>query len=126
MKHYQEVKRLFLVYLEGDIEAHERGDFSSIGEASFWGFISPDGNGGDLDEDRLEVAFEFWDRWIDARNHNWGYHRGVERDDWPVIARQIRQGLLEEWDVDKMRDNLVFNPPPKPGKVSLWARLFSK
>ena len=36
-----------------------------------------------------------WDFWKDARNHGWGYYPGVEQKDWPIIARQIHQGIAE-------------------------------
>lgn len=42
-----------------------------------------------LDAPELERAFTFWDWWIDARNHDWRYHEGIARDDWPRLARHV-------------------------------------
>lgn len=111
-------------HLEQDIEAHERGDYERIGEA-FDALPPLDYCDEDSEQERRRVslAVEFWDSWIDARNHFWQHYPGVERDDWPVIARQICQGLREGWDSDRMWGNPVLNRPPRPSKTSLWRRL---
>lgn len=123
----EEAKQFVLLRLERDIAAHERGDYGAIGRMMDLVPSLADCDARDDDEaDRVSTAINFWDRWIDARNHDWGYYPGVERDDWPIIARQICAGLREGWDTDRMHDNFVFNPPPRPPKVSWLTRLFSK
>lgn len=120
-----ELRAFILKHLMQDIELHEKGSYSEIGR---WHDNMPPifdecAIEDELEAERLLIAENFCDRWSDARNHEWGYYRGVEEKDWPVIARQIYQGIVEKWEPDKMLDNYVFNPPPSPPRISLWQRL---
>ncbi len=114
-------KRFFLDNILRDIEAHESGRFHEIGT---WQKTLPAWEKCDdiEEETRHLIACDFCDCWMDAANHQWRYHDGVEEKDWPIIARQIYRGLDEGWAPDAMRDNFVFNSPPEPPKVSLWQR----
>ena len=127
MNSCDEVRHFLIYHLERDIEAHERGDFEAIAQDEY---SCPSLEGcADVDteeEERLLTALEFWDGWKDARNHNWAYYPGVQRDDWPLLARQICLALRESWDVGRMRDNPVFDRPFEPTKDSWWKRLFCK
>ncbi len=120
METYEEVKRLLLVYLERDIAAHERGDWETFGQGEFGSFL--EGDGTDADALRLFLAEEFRIAWMNAAKKNWN-SLGIERNNWPVIARQICQGLREDWDADRMQYNPVFNPSPRPPKIPFWRRL---
>ena len=115
-------KRFFLENILRDIEAHETGRFDEIGA---WEKTMPRWEEcvGEDEELRHLTAYEFCDFWRDARNHDWHYYPCVEEKDWPIIARQIYRGLDESWEPDEMRNNLVFNPPPKPPKLPLKQRL---
>lgn len=112
----------FIEHLERDIASHETGRIWDIGESEIdmpEYFLCED----DLAEERLGLASTFWDCWVDARNHGWGYYRGMDEADWPVVARQIVRGLREKWEPERMRENAVFDPPPAPPRVSLWQRV---
>lgn len=117
------IKAFLLEHLERDIAAHERGDFSLIGQGKAQRPFRENCTGGDdEEEERLVIAWDFWDRWTDARNHDWGYYPGVERDDWPLIARQIGEGLRAGWSSDRMRENAVFSPAPRSPHTGFWRR----
>ena len=120
-----ETKALVLKYLMQDIEAHEAGRYAEIGkgERDFLNEYDKLYDDENVEIELCFVVYEFWDRWRDARNHEWGYYPGVEENDWPIIARQIYQGIAEEWEPERMRDNFVFNPPPRAPRVSLWQRI---
>ena len=100
----------FIEHLERDIEAHESGRFDEIGvaerDAPEWDLIEDE-----IERHRMGVAYNFGDMWADARNHDWAYYPGVERDDWPHIARQICRGLRDNWTPQQMMNNEVFDPP---------------
>ena len=124
MSFYDYCTGYFVRHLEHDIEAHEAGHFAEIGLAFN---DAPDWT---LDEEkdregfeRLAIVYSFWDYWIDARNHDWRYYRGVEAEDWPLIARQMCRGLREKWPPERMEDNAVFNPPPAPPREGFWRQL---
>jgi hypothetical protein len=75
------------------------------------------------DCDKLHVALEFWDGWIDARNHNWLYYPGVAADDWPRLARGIADDLQQDRDITDERVLERFDFRRRAGRSSLRARL---
>ena len=122
MSFYDYAAEFFVRHLEHDIEAHEQGRYEEVGaafdDAPEW---SLDEQADEEGAHRLGIAYTFWDEWIDARNHDWGYYPGVGRDDWPLRARQICQGLREKWEPERMDNALVRSPAPP--RVLLWRRL---
>lgn len=75
--------------LLADADAHEGNRFEDIGERY------DDVLAGLLPlKDRwtlhVSVALEFWDGWVDARNHDWQYYPGIARDDWPRAGTRHR------------------------------------
>lgn len=119
-----EIKQFLLKHLAQDIEAHESKRYREIGSSEpNTPSLEECGEADEEEHHRLSIAIDFWDRWQDARNHGWAHYRGVEEKDWPAIARQICQGLSEQWEPDRMMDNFVFNPPPLPPRTPLWQRV---
>ena len=113
----------FIEHLERDIEAHQSGRVWEVG-ASDNDTPPYDEIADEEQASRLGAAWNFRDRWMDARNHDWGYYPGVAEADWPIIARQIVRGLREGWSSEQMMDNAVFNPPLAPPRQSWWRRVF--
>lgn len=80
--------------LLSDADAHEGGRFDEIAEryddilAELLPFE-------DSWPPQVSVAFEFWDGWVDARNHDWQYYSGITQEDWPRLARDIARSLRE-------------------------------
>lgn len=107
-----------------DIEAHEQGRYSEIGgyDERYVKLDKCDEED-ETEAERLSLALQLWEGWEDSRNHDWGYYPGVEQKDWPIIARQIYQGIVEKWEPNRMSDNFLFNPPKLPPNVSLWQRI---
>lgn len=80
--------------LLADADAHERERFHEIGERYDDVFAAPL----PLKDHWMPttaVAFEFWDGWVDARNHGWHYYPGISRDDWPRLARDVARSLRD-------------------------------
>lgn len=120
------LRQFLLESLEQDIAAHEKGLYFEVGQSQQ---NMPDWKACEAEDDaeshRLLIAINFMDSWQDARNHGWHFYPGVEEKDWPILARQIRQGLAEHWEPDEMTDNFVFHPPPPQPRTPLWQRLKS-
>ena len=52
----------------------------------------------------LAVAVAFWDAWSDERKRSYpGNFEGIDRADWPVLARIIAAALLAGQDVEEPR-----------------------
>jgi hypothetical protein len=49
--------------------------------------------------DRLLIALNYWEGWIDARNHNWQYYEGMREADWPQLARSIVADLEADREI---------------------------
>ena len=98
MLNYPEAKQLMIDSLTHDALVHESGQFGDIGE----GFDSldyklPRNQGPEFDQ--LLIALNFWDGWIDARNHDWKYYQGIGQTDWPRLARSIASDLAQDKEV---------------------------
>ena len=53
--------------------------------------------------DKLFIALNFWDGWIDARNHDWEYYDPIQARDWPVLARSIAERIEADAEVTDTR-----------------------
>lgn len=73
--------------------------------------------------DKLFVALTFWDAWIDARNHDWRYYKGVEREDWPRLARSIVADLQADREITNPVVRQLFDPSNSPKQPSIVRRL---
>lgn len=80
--------------LLADADAHARNRFDDIGER-YDDVLTELLPFKDRWTPRVSLAFRFWDGWVDARNHDWQYYRGIARDDWPRLARVIARSLQE-------------------------------
>jgi hypothetical protein len=95
---YLEAKQAFIDGLSRDVDAHEAGRYEEVG-AGFDDLEAalPRGHGPEFD--KLFIALNFWDGWIDSRNHNWLYYKGIEQSDWPVLARSIVKSLEADQEI---------------------------
>jgi hypothetical protein len=87
MLEYDKAKALLIHCLLRDAGYHEAGDFEKLGND----FDRIDGGLPRYETESLKllIAFDFWDGWIDASNHDWRYYDPIEVEDWPVLARRI-------------------------------------
>ncbi len=121
MFNYDKAKTLMIQRLSQAIDCHNAGVYQRLED----GFDEMDDG---LPRDarpefsKLHTAFNFWDRWIDASNHQWKYYRGIKAEDWPVLAQRIVTDLQADRDIT---DPLVLEwfSPRKP--ASLRARVAS-
>lgn len=112
------------VALLADADAHERERFGDVGERYddvLAGLLPLK----DRWTPRVSVALQFWDGWIDARNHDWRYYPGIARDDWPRLARDIARSLRE--GVEPTDPNLMAHFGPSAHRswltrLSEWRR----
>jgi hypothetical protein len=99
-----------------------RAQFSSLNESVYeeLGAMLP--RNSDSHWDKLLVALEFLDGWIDSHNHDWHYYEGIVAADWPQLARRLAQDLRDDREIEDERVLRHFKGrhPVKPG---LWERL---
>jgi hypothetical protein len=93
-----EARQIFIHELTRDAEAHEARRYQDIGA----GFDQVDAElprdeGPEFD--KLFIALDFWDGWIDARNHDWQYYKGIKERDWPRLARTIIKALEADQEI---------------------------
>ena len=98
MLNYPEAKQLFVDGLTRDAIAHESGQFRDVGEGfDNLDYELPRNQGAEFD--KLFIALNFWDGWIDARNHDWKYYQGIKQADWPRLARSIASELSQDKEI---------------------------
>jgi uncharacterized membrane protein YeaQ/YmgE (transglycosylase-associated protein family) len=77
---------------------------------------------------RLRVALTFWDGWINARNHGWQLDGGIDKAEWPSLARGVAADLEGDRDVTNALvvtrfDAVAEHSPPGNRVQALAARL---
>jgi hypothetical protein len=95
---YTEAKQFLMENLMRDAIAHESDCYPDIGV----GFDEFDANLPRFDRpefNKLYIALNFWDGWIDARNHNWQYYSGINQWDWPILARRVVQAIADDGEI---------------------------
>ena len=100
---YSEAKQHMINALIRAADAHENARLAEVD-------VSYDNLDGELPRnvgpefDKLFLALSFWDGWIDARNHDWEYYKGIRAEDWPRLAR----GIVADLEADReITDELV-------------------
>ena len=89
---YEVAKTFIVERLRRDALLHEQRQFQKLGE----GFGDNDGRFPRA-HDQLMIAWDFWDCWIDERNHKFpGFTEGVNQGDWPRLARHIADQLAND------------------------------
>lgn len=128
MLNYDEARQIFIAELTRDAEAHEAGRYDEIGRAfERVDAQLPRGQGPEFD--KLFISLDFWDGWIDARNHDWQYYNGISDRDWPTLARTIVKSLELHDDIS---DPLVLshfdfrNRKPADGPIRRLIRRLRK
>lgn len=92
---YNDAKNLIISLLKKDAEYQTSGNIEPIG-AHFDDYdgVYP------RDYRQLNIAWSFWDSWIDEKNHGFpGFYKGISKDVWPHLALEIADTLEREDDV---------------------------
>jgi hypothetical protein len=76
--------------------------------------------------DKLFIALNFWDGWIDARNHDWQYYEGIRTKDWPRLARSIVADLQADREITDEAVRKRFDFKNQTGGPSILRRLAGK
>lgn len=84
---FEDARRFAITHLAADAQSHEQGEFEQIG-GGYQHFDSALPR--DLDGfEQLFIVLNFWDLWIDERNHYFVGHCKVSQEAWPALARSI-------------------------------------
>src|SRR5207249_10355862 len=118
---YHELRQRFLSGLEAAAQAQESGHLGGV-ETGYRELDSVLPRTDDPVYHKLEIALEFWDGWIDARNHDWLYYEGIQREDWPRLARGIVDDLRQDREISDQRVVQRFNWRRRATRPSVWAR----
>ena len=95
---YVEARQFLIDGLTRDAVAHEVGRYQDIGrDFDALDYSLP--RDGSPQFDKLFIALNFWEGWIDARNHDWNYYEGIKESDWPGLARQIVKALADDGEI---------------------------
>jgi hypothetical protein len=122
MVHYEELRHRFLTALDSAARSQEAGDLAGI-EAGYRELDSLLPRNAGPAFDKLHIALEFWDAWIDARNHDWLYYEGIRKDDWPRLARGIVGDLRQDREIGDQQVVQRFDWWRRAKRPSLWAWL---
>lgn len=95
---YHEIRERFITALRAAIQAQESGNLAQI-ESGYdeLDVMLPRSN--NLMFDKLHITLVFWDSWIDARNHDWLYYKGISKADWVQLAQQIVENLYQDREI---------------------------
>jgi hypothetical protein len=95
---YTEARQALIVGLLHAASEQEAGHLAGI-EPLFDAIDAelPLGEGAEFD--KLVIALHFWDGWIDARNHDWHYYKGISGGNWPRLARSIVADLEADQEI---------------------------
>jgi hypothetical protein len=121
---YSEATQRMIEGLLQAAHAHEGGCLEGI-ETSFDLLDANLPRDAGPDFDKLLIALDFWDGWIDSRNHDWRFYKGIGPEDWPRMARRIVADLQSGREIT---DELVLsqfdfkNRTQRPG---IFRRLIS-
>ncbi len=119
---YEDLRERFVECLDAAVRAQESSDLPTI-ETGFDQIDSELPRDAGPEFDKLHVALEFWDCWIDARNHHWSYYPGLVAGDWPRLARTIVQDLQQKREISDERVLERFDFRRRAARPSLWSRL---
>lgn len=116
---YDKFKKLFIDSLEKEIEYHITGNFKSLGKSFDLVDEKLPRNAGN-EFDKLHLALKFWVCWIDCRNHEWEYYSGIEKDDWPKLAKTILKFIEKDHDIN---DEFIISTFGTPKKIIQKSKL---
>jgi hypothetical protein len=123
---YEEAKKFAVDNLLRDAELHEAGDYQRVGD-NFDEYDAELPRTDDLRFTKLHIALNFWDGWQDSRNHDWIFYGGIEKDDWPRLARIIIKDITEEQEITEGIILKHFNlRQPREGMISKLRKFFRK
>ncbi|HXV97351.1 MAG TPA: hypothetical protein VEC93_02940 [Anaerolineae bacterium] len=125
---YTEAKQIMIDALLRSASKHEAGLFVEI-DYSYDTLDSELPRNDKPEFDKLFIALNFWDGWIDARNHDWKYYEGIRAEDWPRLARNIVADLDADQEItdELIRSHFDFRSRIKhPGILKNFIQTFMR
>jgi len=123
---YEESKKFAVDNFLRYAEFHEAGDYQRVGN----NFDKYDAELPRTDDSRFtmfHISLNFWDGWQDSRNHDWLFYGGIEKDDWPRLARIIIKNITEEQEITESIILKHFDlRQPREGMLSRLRKVFGK
>jgi len=110
MMDLEKAKKFIIECLNRDIKLHEEGKLEQIGN----GYDEYD-NEFPRTNRQLMIAWDFWDAWIDERNHGFPcFYKGITKQTWPDLAKHIVEKLSEGEEISDqlILSNFVFERQP--------------
>ena len=118
---YDEARRFLIDNLTSEADAQDGGSPQEVGRGfDVLGDNLPGESGPEFG--KLFVAINFWDGWVDARNHGWQYYEGIRETDWPVLARRIAKALAADREIT---EPIVIKYFDLRDEQTLWGRIKS-
>jgi hypothetical protein len=106
---HEAARAALLTALRRDADLHDQRRFEEIG--SDFDRLDPAIPRASKD---LMAALDFWDAWIDERNHRFpGFYPGIESSSWPVLARRIADDLVAGRAIGEPMVLKYFKPKPR-------------
>jgi hypothetical protein len=122
---YHALRERFASDLDRAAQAQDAGNLPGI-ETGYEALDEVLPRGESAEYDKLHIALNFWDGWIDARNHDWHYYEGIAEQDWPNLARLIAADLRADREPRDERIRRHFDLRDSNERPSLWNRLRAK
>jgi len=69
------------------------------------------------------IALDFWDGWIDSKNHSWNFYEPIESRDWPDLARAIAEDLRLDSEISNRFVLEQFDYTKRPPHIPLLQRI---
>jgi len=118
----REAARVIAAALRQDAAAQDAGDFESIAKRYDDVYAEVLAVSSEY-PDTVATGFTFWDWWADARNHDWQYYEGIERDDWSRLARHVADSIEAGLPISDPMLVRHFERARRPGPFTRLKRL---
>jgi hypothetical protein len=115
---YHELRVAMAAALRRDAEAQDAGRPEGVG-AGYDRFDAALPRDAGAEFRKLLMALEFWDDWLDERNHGWPSFHGVPKAGWPEFARRIADDLEADRELSDPFLQAHYAPRP-PGRIRRW------
>ena len=89
--------------------------FDDFGEPQRWAVQH-----GQPDDYTFDVGIDLWDSWWDATRNGWEYYPGIEKEEWPDLARELAGHLRTGSPITNQRILANFQPQHLATGGSFW------
>ena len=119
---YEEAKSALINILKRESMLHRTKQYGSLGE-TFDAVDAqlPRNSGSEFN--KLFLAFNFWEGWLDACEHDWFFYEPITESDWPNYADIIISDL--ENNFDTQNSVLIEKFTIKPPRISILSKILA-